>query len=146
MPNHAVVEENPDATKYAEERCRRFLDSQTPQEALPHLWHISQLVDKLSDKHVEKVLRRYRKETDDRIHYEQRYLAKRWIGRFMRWFVLISIVLFVFSGLLLLIGLIFSWPIVLTVSCSFILALFGIEGILCILILYLKQRILSKNE
>ncbi len=146
MSNCVIVEESPDAEKYAEERYHRFLNAQTPKEALPHLWHVSQLVNKLSDKHVEKVFRRARREKDNKICYEQRYLAKRWVGNFVERLALISAMLFVFSGLILLIGLIFDWPFELTFSISYVLGALGIEGVLATLILRWKQKVVSADE
>ncbi len=146
MSNCAIVEENPDATKYAEEKYRKFLIAQTPKQALQHLWHVSELADKLSDEHVEEVLRKARKETDEGIRYEQRYLAGRWVRQFVERFALISVVLFALCGVFSIIGIVFDWPFELTFSVGYVLGALGIEGALATLILQWKQKVVSADE
>lgn len=145
MSSPAVVKENPDATKYVKEKYHGFLNSKTSEEALPHLWHISQLVNKLSDKHVKEIFRRARKEGDDRIHFEQRYLAGRWIGQFVLEMSLISSILLILCIVFVLVGIIYKLPSKLSVIISYILGAFSIEGAFTTLILYLKQKVVRRN-
>ena len=145
MSNSAVEKGNPDTARYAEEKCHEFLRAQTPEEALPALQHVSQLVHKLPDKCVKEVIRKATRETDDGIRYERRYLTSRWIGRFVLGMGLISGILIILCIMLVLLGIIYELPFELSVVVSYILGAFGIEGALATLILHWKQKVVSKN-
>jgi len=146
MSNCAVVEENPDATKYAEEKYQKFLRAETPEQALPHLWHVSQLVHKLPDERVKKVIYEVKKSQDSKMHAEGRYLAGRWVNRFVVGFGIGSGVLILLCIVFLVLGLICKWPSELTLVISYILGAFGLEGWIATLILFWKKKTATANE
>ncbi|MFZ0034590.1 MAG: hypothetical protein WAK60_06350 [Sedimentisphaerales bacterium] len=63
---------------YAVEKCRVFLLAQTPEEILPALWHISQLVHILPDELVLGIINIGWRSRDTKILEEIRYLVRRW--------------------------------------------------------------------
>jgi len=63
---------------YSIERCRCFFLAQTPKEALPNLWHISQLVYLLPDELVIDIIKLGWSSQDPKIREEIRYLIQRW--------------------------------------------------------------------
>ncbi len=72
-------EKNLTVFPYAVEKCRSFFLAQTPEEALPALWHISQLVHILPDELVMEIIKVGWKSRDPKILEEIRYLVvHRW--------------------------------------------------------------------